>query len=358
MPITHLFVSPKADGADDSVVQPDDWNDDHIIGSIELPYAGLLTVAAGVIAVTGSFHSVAPESGGSDQVDTINGGIDGMVSLLRPDTDAQVIDLMHGTGNIEVQGEDDIRLDNTEHVAWLVYDGTLGKWLVSNPGTAAHIHASATTGGIMANPRLTGYLQIAEDVGAPAPAANTIRLVALDDGGVTKLYYRASDGTVYGPLVGYTDAEAITAVEGEDTLLLAGNVGVAKSFSLSGDISPAQLTANTNNWDPAGLADASRIRTFTDASRDLTGIVPKSPDDGRVLIVVNIGSNDLVLKDEGAGSSAANRFGISGDITLAGGDAVTLQYDTTSNRWRAIGSSPGGAGGGMPNAADIWIQVV
>ncbi len=213
MPITHLFVSPKADGADDSVVQPDDWNDDHIIGSIELPYAGLLTVAAGVIAVTGSFHSVASESGGSDQVDTINGGIDGMVSLLRPDTDAQVIDLMHGTGNIEVQGEDDIRLDNTEHVAWLVYDGTLGKWLVSNPGTAAHTHASSSTGGIMANPRLTGYLQIAEDVGMPAPAANTIRLGALDDGGVTKLYYRASDGTVYGPLVGYTDAEAVAAAK-------------------------------------------------------------------------------------------------------------------------------------------------
>jgi hypothetical protein len=141
-------------------------------------------------------------------------------------------------------------------------------------------------------------------------------------------------------------ADAIAAVEGEDTLLLSGNVGIAKSFSLSGDISPSQLTANTNNWDPTGLADASVIRVSTDASRDLTGIVPKSPDDGRILIIHNIGAQDLVLKDASGSSSAANRFALSGDITLAGDDAVTLQYDTTSNRWRAIGSSPGGAGGG------------
>jgi hypothetical protein len=135
-------------------------------------------------------------------------------------------------------------------------------------------------------------------------------------------------------------AEAIAAVEAEDTLLLGGNVGIAKSFQLSGDISPAQLTANTNNWDPTGLADASVIRVSTDASRDLTGIVPKSPDDGRALIIHNIGAQNLVLKDASGSSTAANRFALSGDITLGGDDACILQYDTTTNRWRAIGASP------------------
>jgi len=123
----------------------------------------------------------------------------------------------------------------------------------------------------------------------------------------------------------------------------SGNVSVAKSFSLSGDISPAQITADTHNYDPAGLSDASRIRVFTDASRNLTGIVPKSPDDGRILIVCNIGSNDLVLVAQSASSTDVNRFGMSGSITLVDGDAVTLQYDTTSNRWRVIGLSPGSA---------------
>lgn len=31
MPIKHLFVSAKADGDDDTLVQPSDWNDDHDI---------------------------------------------------------------------------------------------------------------------------------------------------------------------------------------------------------------------------------------------------------------------------------------------------------------------------------------
>ena len=199
-------------------------------GGIKFPDAGALTVSAGVITATGTFHSVIPESGTSDEIDTINGGTDGMVLILRPDLDTYLIDLKHGTGNIEIQGETDIRLSNTEEVAWLVYDGTLSKWLVSNPGTAAHTHASAATGGIMANPRLTGYLQFAEDGSAPIPSANTIRLVGLDDGGVTKLYYRASDGTTYGPLVGYTDAEAVTAVKRETHITLAHSVsGVAFS---------------------------------------------------------------------------------------------------------------------------------
>ena len=199
-------------------------------GGIKFPDAGALTVSTGVITATGTFHSVIPESGTSDEIDTINGGTDGMVLILRPDLDTYLIDLKHGTGNIEIQGETDIRLSNTEEVAWLVYDGTLSKWLVSNPGTAAHTHASAATGGIMANPRLTGYLQFAEDGSAPIPSANTIRLVGLDDGGVTKLYYRASDGTTYGPLVGYTDAEAVTAVKRETHITLAHSVsGVAFS---------------------------------------------------------------------------------------------------------------------------------
>ena len=138
--------------------------------------------------------------------------------------------------------------------------------------------------------------------------------------------------------------------------LKANSVVAEKSFGLSGDISPAELTANTDDWNPTDLNISSVIRVSTDASRDLTGIVPASPDDGRVLIIHNIGAQNLVLKDASGSSTAANRFALSGDITLAGDDAVTLQYDTTTNRWRAIGSSPGGAGGGGQDLATdtLW----
>lgn len=46
MSITHAFVSGKADGADTSVVQPSDWNDNHVIGNDSVSYAQIQNVSA------------------------------------------------------------------------------------------------------------------------------------------------------------------------------------------------------------------------------------------------------------------------------------------------------------------------
>lgn len=106
-------------------------------------------------------------------------------------------------------------------------------------------------------------------------------------------------------------------------------------------ISPAQLTANTDDWNPTGLATAHVIRADTDASRNLTGIV--APSIARWVILANVGANNLVLKHD-ATSTAANRFLCPGstDLTLSANTAVFLEYDLTSSRWRVVG----GAGGG------------
>lgn len=100
-------------------------------------------------------------------------------------------------------------------------------------------------------------------------------------------------------------------------------------------ISPAQLTANTDNWNPTNLSDASVIRVSTDASRDLTGITAPSPAAPRWIILINVGSFNLVLRHD-ATSTAANRFYCpdNADYTLAQGCAVLLWYDSTSTRWR------------------------
>lgn len=123
------------------------------------------------------------------------------------------------------------------------------------------------------------------------------------------------------------------------------------SFALSGDISPAQITSNQNDYNPTDLATSSVLRLSTDASRNLTSIAGGS--DGRVLLILNIGSNNLVLKDDdGATGTAANRFALSGDVTLAGDQGAIIWYDSTSSRWRifatsaALGGSPTGSAGG------------
>lgn len=126
------------------------------------------------------------------------------------------------------------------------------------------------------------------------------------------------------------------------------------TFALSGDISPSQITADQNDYNPTSLSTASVLRLSSDASRNITGL--QGGSDGRVIAMVNIGSNNIVLKNESASSTAANRFALQADITLAGGDGVILWYDSTSSRWRAIGKTPGGSGGGGSGALVLLEQ--
>lgn len=104
----------------------------------------------------------------------------------------------------------------------------------------------------------------------------------------------------------------------------------------TGVVSPAQITANTDNWAVTGLSTAGVIRASTDASRNLTGIA--SPTSGQALLLVNVGAFDLVLVHD-ATSTAANRFLCPGsaNLTLNPNDSVRLWYDNTSSRWRVIG---------------------
>lgn len=118
----------------------------------------------------------------------------------------------------------------------------------------------------------------------------------------------------------------------------------SEDFALPGDISPSQLTANTDDWNPTGLSTASTIRFSTDASRNLTGL--QGGADGRLLILHNIGSQNAVLKDESASSTAANRFALNADVTLGADQAALLQYDSTSSRWRLVAGPSASSGGG------------
>jgi len=132
---------------------------------------------------------------------------------------------------------------------------------------------------------------------------------------------------------------------------------VGSAFALSGVLSPAQLTANQNNYNPAGLASESVMRLTSNASRTITGIVGGTP--GRLLTVMNVGSNPIVLKnDDGASSTAANRFALTGDLTLAAKETATLMYDTTASRWRQIakGSATGAAAAAAGSDREIQFN--
>lgn len=125
--------------------------------------------------------------------------------------------------------------------------------------------------------------------------------------------------------------------------VITGSADAQQAIAFSGDISPTQITSNSNDYAPTGFSTATTLRISTDASRNITGLAGGS--DGKIIIIHNVGSFEAVLKNQDAASTAGNRFLFGGDITLAADTSVTLRYDATSSRWRAI-TSPGAGGGG------------
>lgn len=96
--------------------------------------------------------------------------------------------------------------------------------------------------------------------------------------------------------------------------------------------SPTQITADQNNYAP-GVAWF--IRLTSDASRNITGIV--AGQDGQVIELWNVGSNNIVLQNENASSTAGNRFltNTGADLTIVPNNCAKLRYDLTTARWRA-----------------------
>ena len=110
---------------------------------------------------------------------------------------------------------------------------------------------------------------------------------------------------------------------------------VAYTDDLGGQtiISPSQLTAAADNWNPTDIATATIVRLSGDNQfRIISGIT--APAASKELTLTNVGTFAVLISREDAASSAANRFAIDTDIPLYPGHSIVLWYDVTSTRWR------------------------
>lgn len=104
-----------------------------------------------------------------------------------------------------------------------------------------------------------------------------------------------------------------------------------------------QITASQNNWSPFGAGNLVGSVWTVDADaagRIITGIDATSITDGTVLNLLNRGTQTITLRGSDAGSTAANRFGWTGDWSLKPGQTANLIYSTDTTRWAAGSSIP------------------
>jgi hypothetical protein len=99
-------------------------------GKILTPDDGELTISSGAVTVTGVFHTLDTESNAaSDDLDTINGGSDGQLLIIRTEDSTRDVVLTQ-SGNIVLPFGVSVTLGTTSQSAALIYDGALSKWIV------------------------------------------------------------------------------------------------------------------------------------------------------------------------------------------------------------------------------------
>lgn len=103
---------------------------DGALSLVVLETGAELTVSSGAITITNSLHTVDTESdAASDDLDTINGGVDGMRLILRAANSARDVVVKHNTGNILLDGSTDFTLDTVWDQIELIYRASGTSWL-------------------------------------------------------------------------------------------------------------------------------------------------------------------------------------------------------------------------------------
>lgn len=132
------------------------------------------------------------------------------------------------------------------------------------------------------------------------------------------------------------------------SLLLVGiknTVGVVfdlgNQWRLTGVFSPASFSTIQNNYSPASLNIANRLRLTATALTQITGLDSSTGvGNGTSIILHNIGTVAIQLTHQDTGSLAVNRFTCPNGNTyvLGAGKSVEVVYDSTSTTWRLIGA--------------------
>ncbi|MEI6346333.1 MAG: hypothetical protein WCP69_00175 [Bacteroidota bacterium] len=124
------------------------------------------------------------------------------------------------------------------------------------------------------------------------------------------------------------------------------NVGLGNSdpktkLDINGNIALRVDPANpqisiTSDVYNLNIGPNSFVRLSSDASHEVSGILEEF--DGKMLIITNIGANDIVFKNDNVNGGITNRFLFStgADITLSSNHTITIIYDFYSKKWRDI----------------------
>lgn len=279
---TTDYVKAIYDGTAFQIISP---TSKHPFKGLRFPDQGELTISSGAITVTGTHHTIDTESdAASDDLDTINGGSDGMIIIIRAENTARTVVIKNGTGNIETPDDNDITLDTTEKEVMLKYDGATSDWhVLSAPASAATtgwvpiktVTASSSTtvdfvngsGGVVLDGTYEAYAVVLTNV-KPATDGTSLFLRTSTDAGAS-YDSGASDYATTEISISGIDTFASVNDQHNTEILIAGTLGNASTESYSGIVYFYGLS-DTANYKQV-VADGISLDTNGQVRRYLTG---------------------------------------------------------------------------------------
>lgn len=135
----------------------------------------------------------------------------------------------------------------------------------------------------------------------------------------------------------FSGAPAVSATSVRDrNIPQLSTLTIFQALASGATVTPPQITANQNNYNPTGWLTSLFIRLSTDASRNVTGL----GRDGSALfrMVRNVGAQNVVFTHEDAASTANQRINCPGGVnfTLTPSSGIWMIYDATIDRWTII----------------------
>lgn len=171
--------------------------------------ATALTIATGAITLTNNSSSYVIDTEGAastDDLDTISGGQNGQIIILKAANAARNVVIKHNTGNIYNPNAFDITLDLTTDLVVLRYDSTALKWIVisvsafgSSPSVLISSQTASSSASIAFTNLSSQFSKYIVEFQYIVPASNSYFSARLStDNGSTFISANYLNGNVFG----------------------------------------------------------------------------------------------------------------------------------------------------------------
>jgi hypothetical protein len=295
-----------------------------------------LTVSGGAVSLTGNGASSLTTTSGALTLQ----GDGGLTASTTNKSGAATNNITIATGNVTSGGfaSGNVSIDVGTST------GTTGTISLGNANASAITigHSGITTtnaGALTVTQTLTANGSISVGSGQSFSFA----------GGASNFDQSASSGT-FQTGTGNVTLNGNVTVAGTNTFTVnGGNTSLGADLDVTSSVAFKHGTdiSTTGTLDDLSISDSSLLRLSGASAQTLDGIA--GGRDGRILTIINVGTANLTIADEAAGSTAANRIrtGTGGNISVAVNSSTTLVYDSQASRWRVVGDVAGGAGAGV-----------